>query len=138
MRLHVRASLPLPGPELVTSMSSPPTPHQAGMAADCKRSGSNEAPSCHSPASFQQMLDLSLWRHASPASVISFQLGRKNITPQSSPVSFQGRMGISTTYPLSDLSFALLVFQGEKISPKTLIPGDMKRKLIFTIKFFYR
>lgn len=96
----MRASPPLPGPELVTSMSSPPTPHQAGMAAGGEHSGSNEAPSCHSPASFQQMLDLSLCRHASPASVISFQLGRKNVTPQSSPVPFPGENGHLNNIPI--------------------------------------
>lgn len=39
------------------------------------------------------------------------------------------------------LSFALSVFQereDKERKPKTLIPGEVKRKLIFTIKFFYR
>lgn len=43
--------------------------------------------------------------------------------------------------PTHFLSFALLVFQEKekkKKKPKTLIPGEVKRKLIFTIKFFYR
>ena len=65
------------------------------------------------------MLDLTLWRHASPASIIFFKLGRKKkkITHQRSATS-QGRVGFSTTYPLSDLSFALLVFQGKEKKKK--------------------
>lgn len=39
--------------------------------------------------------------------------GKKKITHQRSATS-QGRVGFSTTYPLSDLSFALLVFQGKE------------------------
>lgn len=74
------------------------------------------------------------------ASVTSFKLGRKIQTHERCPATFGGRTGVLTAYPLSALSFALLVFQSKekkkKKSPKTLIPGEVKRKLIFTIKFF--
>lgn len=93
--------------------------------------------------SSQQMLDLTLWRHPAPCFLYFLQTGRKkNITHQRSATSLGENGLLTTTYPLSDLSFALPVFQGKKErkkkSPQTLIPGEVKRKLIFTIKFFYR
>ena len=127
---------PAAGTEPDTSMSHLTAPYQAHDGGRC-----NEVPPAVTPQpSSQQMFDLTLWRHASPASIIFSNWEGKKITHQRSATS-QGRVGFSTTYPLSDLSFALLVFQGKKKkkkSPKTLIPGEVKRKLIFTIKFFYR
>lgn len=133
MRLPGSTS-PTAGTEPVTSMSHLTALHQALTTVV----GVTRFPSCHSPAPSQQVLDLTLWRHASPASIIFFKLGRKKITHQRSATSQESGL-LNRQYPLSDLSFALLVFQGkEKKSPKTLIPGEVKRKLIFTIKFFYR
>lgn len=85
------------------------------------------------------MLALTLWRHASLCFRYFLQTGKKNANPRKVSCSFGGRTGVSTAYSLSALSFALLVFQSKekkKKSPKTLIPGEVKRKLIFTIKFF--
>lgn len=64
--------------------------------------------------------------------------GKKKITHQRSATS-QGRVGFSTTYPLSDLSFALLVFQGKekkKRAPKLWSLGRWSGSWSSPLNFF--
>lgn len=116
-------------------------PVRLAMAADCKCSGSNEAPqlSFSSPP-FNRCLTSPCGGMHLPASVISFKLRGKNITHQRSPATFLEENGHLNNIHIvrSELCSTSLSGEKKKKSPKTLIPGEVKRKLIFTIKFFYR
>lgn len=86
--------------------------------ADCKCSGSIEAPQLP----FSSFLSAEAWPHPVEACISLLPLFPSNWEGKIEPTKdllllFWGRMGISTTYPLSALSFALLVFQGKKKPP---------------------
>lgn len=125
---------PTAGTEPVTSMSHLTALHQAHDGGRC-----NEVPPAVTPQpSSQQMLDLTLWRHASPASIIFFKLGRKKNNPPKI-CYFSGESGLlNRQYPLSDLSFALLVFQGKekKRAPKLWSLGRWSGSWSSPLNFF--
>lgn len=87
------------------------------------------------------MLDLTLWRHASPSFRYFLHTGKRGPNPRRDLLLlFWGRMGISTTYPLSELRFARLVFQGKggkkKKAPKLWSLGRRSGSWSSPLNFF--